>query len=143
MTLHGAKHLLRRAVQRLRDRPTHTREFHYPRGDENVFTQYAGTGGVALGSFWRRLLFALRFGAYQIVFNDDITAESRILFHRKIAERVPTIAPFLTFDRDPYLVAGRGPACTGLHDAYTTTNRYPYATPRRAASTTFATRSRS
>jgi hypothetical protein len=107
---------------------TRTREFHYPRGDENVFTQYAGSGGLALESLGRRIMFALRFGAYQIAFNDDITGESRILFHRNIAERVAEIAPFLTFDRDPYVVLAEG-HLYWMYDAYTTTNRYPYATP--------------
>ena len=107
---------------------TRTREFHYPRGDENVFTQYAGTGGLALESLGRRIMFALRFGAYQIAFNDDITGESRILFHRNIAERVREIAPFLTFDRDPYLVLADG-RLFWMSDAYTTSDRYPYSTP--------------
>ena len=107
---------------------TRTREFHYPRGDENVFTQYAGSGGLALESLGRRLMFALRFGAYQIAFNDDITGESRILFHRNIAERVAEIAPFLTFDRDPYLALAEG-RLYWMYDAYTTSDRYPYATP--------------
>src|SRR5258706_2810494 len=107
---------------------TRTREFHYPRGDENVFTQYAGSGGLALESLARRIMFALRFGAYQIAFNDDITGESRILFHRNIAERVAEIAPFLTFDRDPYLVLAEG-RLYWMYDAYTTSDRYPYSTP--------------
>ncbi|HEU5254532.1 MAG TPA: UPF0182 family protein [Vicinamibacterales bacterium] len=107
---------------------TRTREFHYPRGDENVFTQYSGSGGLALESLGRRIMFALRFGAYQIAFNDDITGESRILFHRNIAERVQEIAPFLTFDRDPYLVLADGRPYW-MYDAYTTSNRYPYSTP--------------
>ena len=107
---------------------TRTREFHYPRGDENVFTQYSGNGGLALESLGRRIMFALRFGAYQIAFNDDITGESRILFHRNIAERVQEIAPFLTFDRDPYLVLADG-HLYWMYDAYTTSSRYPYSTP--------------
>ena len=107
---------------------TRTREFHYLRGDENVFTQYAGSGGLALESLGRRIMFALRFGAYQIAFNDDISGESRILFHRNIAERVQEIAPFLTFDRDPYLVLADG-RLYWMYDAYTTSNRYPYSTP--------------
>ena len=74
-------------------------------------------------------MFALRFGAYQIAFNDDITGESRILFHRNIAERVQEIAPFLTFDSRSVSRARRRTRCTGWHDAYTTSNRYPYSTP--------------
>jgi uncharacterized membrane protein (UPF0182 family) len=107
---------------------TRTREFHYPRGDENVFTQYSGSGGLALESLGRRIMFALRFGAYQIAFNDDMSGESRILFHRNIAERVQEIAPFLTFDRDPYVVLADG-RLYWMYDAYTTSSRYPYSTP--------------
>src|SRR5262245_26867309 len=107
---------------------TRTPEFHYPRGDENETTRYSGSGGVPLGSLWRKLVFALRFGSYQILLSDDITDESRILFNRHIRERVERIAPFLAFDRDPYLVLADG-KLYWLVDAYTTSSRYPYSTP--------------
>jgi uncharacterized protein len=108
---------------------TRTREFHYPRGDDNVFTQYSGSGGVALDSIWRKLLFALRFGAYQILLTDDIAPESRILFNRNIRERVATLAPFLRFlDQDPYLVVADG-RLYWIYDAYTTSASYPYSSP--------------
>jgi uncharacterized membrane protein (UPF0182 family) len=106
---------------------TKTREFHYPRGDDNVFTQYDGQGGLPVGSLWRKLLFALRFGAYQMVLSDDIGPESRILFNRNIGERVRLIAPFLDFDQDPYLVLAGG-RLYWIYDAYTTSTRYPYST---------------
>jgi len=107
---------------------TGTREFHYPRGDENVFTQYTGSGGVPIGSLLRKLVFAIRFSAYQMLLSDDINAESRIIFHRNIRERVNEIAPFLTFDRDPYLVVADG-RLVWMYDAYTISDRYPYSTP--------------
>jgi uncharacterized protein len=107
---------------------TATREFHYPRGDDNVFTQYAGNGGVPVGSLLRKLVFAIRFGAYQMLLSDDINADSRILFHRNIRERLQEIAPFLTWDQDPYLVVADG-RLYWLADAYTISNRYPYSTP--------------
>ena len=107
---------------------TGTREFHYPRGEDNVFTQYDGRGGLPIGSLWRKLVFALRFGAYQILLSDDISDESRILFLRNIRERVEKLAPFLAFDRDPYLVVADG-RLYWMHDAYTTSRRYPYSTP--------------
>jgi uncharacterized membrane protein (UPF0182 family) len=109
---------------------TATREFHYPRGEDNVFSQYEGTGGVPLGTLVRKLMFALRFGAYQMILSNDIGAESRIVFHRNIRERVGELAPFLTFDQDPYLVLADG-RLFWMFDAYTISGRYPYSTPVR------------
>jgi uncharacterized membrane protein (UPF0182 family) len=103
-------------------------EFHYPRGDDNETTYYEGTGGVPIGSFWRRLMFAIRLGSTDILFTPQITDESRIMFHRQIAERVQLLAPFLTFDSDPYPVMSEG-RIRWIQDAYTTTENYPYATP--------------
>jgi uncharacterized protein len=107
---------------------TNTPEFHYPRGERNETTRYSGRGGVSLGSLWRKLLFALRFGSYQIILNDGIGAESRVIFNRNIRQRVATIAPFLSFDQDPYLVLAAG-RLYWLFDAYTTSALYPYSTP--------------
>jgi hypothetical protein len=108
---------------------TEAAEFHYPSGDDNVSTRYSGTGGVSLGSLWRRLVFALRFGAPQIVLNDQIGPESRILFNRNIRDRLTRIVPFVHFfDQDPYLVIAEG-RLYWLYDAYTTSAMYPYSTP--------------
>ena len=103
-------------------------EFHYPRGDDFETTTYGGSGGLPLDSLWRKVLFALRFRSYEIVLSDDIGPKSRILFNRRINDRVRALAPFLTFDRDPYLVLAGG-RLFWLYDAYTTSNLYPYSTP--------------
>jgi len=107
---------------------TNTPEFHYPRGETNETTQYTGRGGIILTSMWRKILFALRFGSYQVVLNTGIGPDARILFNRNIRERVSTIAPFLSFDQDPYLVLASG-RLFWLFDAYTTSTQYPYSTP--------------
>ena len=107
---------------------TAAREFHYPRGDDNVTTTYEGRGGVPIGPWLNRLLFAARFASQQIVFSSDITSESRVLFHRRIQERVGAIAPFLWYDSDPYLVVADG-RLVWLQDAYTWSSGYPYSTP--------------
>ena len=65
----------------------------------------------------------------QILFSNDITADSRILYHRNITDRVTTIAPFLRYDEDPYLVVTRDGRLVWIRDAYTTTTRYPYSAP--------------
>jgi len=106
---------------------TRTREFHYPKGEDNVFTNYSGGGGITLSSLWRKVLFALHFRAPQILLNDDIAADSRVMMNRNIHERVRPLAPFLTFDEDPYLVVSEG-RLFWIYDAYTVTDRYPYAT---------------
>jgi uncharacterized membrane protein (UPF0182 family) len=103
-------------------------EFHYPRGEDNVTSTYAGTGGVEVGGFLRRLLFAIRFRAANIVVTSQLTSESRIMFHRQIGERVRTIAPFLKYDADPYSVVADG-HLFWIQDAYTSSTNYPYATP--------------
>jgi uncharacterized protein len=105
---------------------TKTKEFHYPKGDDDVYTTYAGTGGVGVGSFGRKLLFALRFRSMKTLLSDDLTSESRILYHRRIADRVRLIAPFLEYDSDPYLAIDQG-RLFWIQDAYTTSDRYPYA----------------
>ncbi len=107
---------------------TKQREFHYPKGDDNETTVYAGSGGVSIGTFWRRLMFALRFADTDILFTNQLTAESRILYNRRVADRVQQLAPFLSYDGDPYLVLWNG-RLVWIQDAYTTTRNYPYATP--------------
>lgn len=108
---------------------TKREEFDYPRSsDDFATTRYEGTGGVPIGSFLRRLLFAIRFGTSEILFTDQTTADSRILYHRAIRERLSTLAPFLHFDADPYPVVSNG-RIVWMQDAYTMTANYPYAQP--------------
>jgi uncharacterized membrane protein (UPF0182 family) len=108
---------------------TRSQEIDYPAsaGDENVYTTYSGRGGVVVGSFWRRLLLSIRFGSYRILLSPEIMAESRVLFHRQVGERVRRIAPFLRFDADPYLVIRDNGRLVWLLDAYTVTDRFPYS----------------
>ncbi len=105
---------------------TKTEEFDYPRGDDNVFATYQGNGGVPLGGLLRRLMFAIRFRSTDTLFSPTLTPESRVMMHRRISDRVNRIAPFLTFDPDPYLAISGG-RLVWIQDAYTTSNRYPYA----------------
>jgi uncharacterized membrane protein (UPF0182 family) len=107
---------------------TETEEFDYPRGDDNVFTRYEGTGGVPLGGLMRRLLFAIRFRSTDTFLSPSLGSGSRVLMHRRVSDRVARIAPFLTFDGDPYLAIDEG-RLLWVQDAYTTTARYPYSTP--------------
>ena len=107
---------------------TNISEFHYPKEGVEETTRYAGRGGVPIGTLLRKLLFALRFASYDIILSDAITSESRILFNRRISDRVHRLAgDFLEFDGDPYLVLVDG-RLYWLYDAYTTSTRFPYST---------------
>ena len=107
---------------------TKTPEFHYPRGDDNVTTTYAGDGGVSIGTLTRRALFAVKFRSLKILLSDDFTEETRVLYYRRVAERVRKIAPFLTYEDDRYLSIADG-RLYWIQDAYTVSSRYPYSTP--------------
>ena len=107
---------------------TNTDEFHYPEGDDNVSTRYDGTGGLELGNLFRRLLFSIRFRSYEILVSSQLNSTSRVIFHRNISDRVTTVAPFLQYDADPYLVIADG-RLYWIRDAYTVTDDYPYSTP--------------
>ncbi len=110
---------------------TRSLELDYPSGEKNVYTTYSGEGGVPLSSLGRKLLFAARFGTIKILLSRDLSAESRIMYHRQISERVKKAAPFLTFDRDPYLVISQDGRLFWIIDAYTVSDKYPYSEPIR------------
>jgi hypothetical protein len=107
---------------------TRQKEFDYPQGDANSLTSYEGDGGIRLGGFLRRTLIAFDRGdAAKVPFSDDVGSESRLLMRRNVRERVRELAPFLTFDPDPYVVVGEDGRLYWLMDAFTTADTYPYA----------------
>jgi uncharacterized protein len=107
---------------------TRQKEFDYPQGDANSLTSYEGDGGIRLGGFLRRTLIAFDRGdVAKLPFSDDVGSESRLLMRRDIRERVRELAPFLTFDPDPYVVVGEDGRLYWLMDAFTTADTYPYA----------------
>ena len=108
---------------------TKTKEFDYPSGNQDVYTSYQGTGGVILSSFFRRLVYAWKFSDINILLTDYLTNDSRIMYHRIITDRDGTIAPFLQYDSDPYLVVGKDGRLYWIHDAYTTSGMFPYSQP--------------
>jgi uncharacterized membrane protein (UPF0182 family) len=108
---------------------TRQQEFDYPQGQSNNLTSYQGNGGIALGGFVRRILIALDRGDLgKLPFSDDINAQSRLLMRRNVRDRVSTLAPFLTFDPDPYMVVGEDGRLSWVMDAFTTSDQYPYST---------------
>ena len=109
--------------------PSGQREFDFPagEGDGAAYSRYDGRGGVPVGSLGRRLLFALRFGSLNILLSRDVTPATKVLFHRSVRERAELALPFVRFDEDPYLVVADDGKLHWILDAYTTTDRYPYA----------------
>jgi hypothetical protein len=108
---------------------TTLKEFDYPAGEDNMEATYAGQAGVPVGSFFRKLLLAIRFGSMNIILSNDLTAESRILLYRNIRLRLERIAPFLRFDHDPYMVISNDGRLYWMCDAYTVSSQYPYSEP--------------
>jgi hypothetical protein len=105
---------------------TTQKEFDYPREGSDATTTYAGKGGVKVGNIFRRAALFLRFGDLKILISSQITPNSKALYLRDIRDRVRKAAPFLKFDADPYPVLLNGRVLWVI-DAYTVTDRYPYA----------------
>lgn len=131
---------------------TNVQELDYPSGDDNAYNTYTGDRGVSLANPLTRLLFAWHLKDWKMLFTEDFTDATRLLYRRRISDRVQTIAPFLRFDADPYLVVadigddsetwGMNASATQTQaspaqpnyvywviDAYTTSDRFPYSDP--------------
>ena len=107
---------------------TRQKEFNYPQGQSNSLTSYEGNGGIVLGRFFRRILIALGRGDLaKLPFSDDVNPESRLLMRRNVRDRVSALAPFLTYDADPYIVVGEDGRLSWVMDAFTISESYPYA----------------
>ncbi len=107
---------------------TRQKEFNYPQGQNNNLTSYEGDGGIVLGGFLRRLAIALDRGdVAKLPFSDDVNKDSRLLMRRNLRERVTTLAPFLTYDPDPYIVIGDNGRLSWIMDAFTISDNYPYS----------------
>ena len=105
---------------------TTAQEFDYPKGEDNVYGSYQGEGGVKVDSLVRRLAYAWYFKDGNILFSSYFTPDSKILYVRDIQDRVAKVAPFLTLDKDPYMVVADG-QLFWIQDAYTSSTAYPYS----------------
>jgi uncharacterized protein len=107
---------------------TRQQEFNYPQGQTNSLTSYDGNGGIVLGGFLRRLIIALERGdVAKLPFSDDVNMNSRLLMRRNLRDRVSTLAPFLIYDADPYVVLGDDGRLSWIMDAFTVSDSYPYS----------------
>jgi len=108
---------------------TRQQEFNYPQGQTNNLNSYEGTGGIVIEGFLRRLIIAFdRDDLGKLPFSDDVNANSRLLMRRNIRDRVAALAPFLTFDPDPYIVLGEDGRLSWIMDGFTVSDSYPYST---------------
>ena len=108
---------------------TRQKEFNYPQGASNNLTSYEGNGGIVIGGFLRRIVIALeRDDLAKLPFSDDVNKDSRLLMRRNLRERVSALAPFLTYDPDPYVVLGDDGRLSWIMDAFTVSDSYPYST---------------
>jgi uncharacterized protein len=107
---------------------TRQKEFNYPQGQTNNLNSYEGNGGILLGGFLRRIIIALDRGDLaKLPFSDDVNQDSRLLMRRNVRDRVSTLAPFLTFDPDPYIVLGDDGRLSWMMDGFTISDSYPYS----------------
>ncbi len=110
---------------------TGVKEFDYPKGNDNVYTSYHGSGGIPLDSPGKRLLFAWTQADLNILLTSYLRPESKIQIWRNVQERVTQVAPFLKLDADPYAVLSEG-KLYWIQDAYTTSSQFPYSNPQNA-----------
>ena len=106
-------------------------EVDYPLSTEGqtvAYTNYSGEGGVGIGSFFRRLGFALRYSELNLLISNQLSDDSKLIMERNIVSRVKKAAPFLYTDNDPYLALIDG-NLFWIIDMYTVSDKYPYAQP--------------
>ncbi|MCS7223721.1 MAG: UPF0182 family protein [Armatimonadetes bacterium] len=111
---------------------TREKEFDYPIGDGFRETVYEGDGGVPIGSWWRRILFAARHRDPLLLLTTAIRPDSRLLMYRRILDRVQKLAPFFPYlvpDPDAYPVISQDGRILWMMDLYTTTADFPYSAP--------------
>ncbi len=118
--------------------PTKVKEFSYPEGDLNVYTHYDGTVGVSLAQGWQKFAAAIYLREPRLLFTGSLNSRSLLLLRRRVNQRLQALAPFLSFESQPYLVTVRVPDGKGfrsqqhqywLLDGFTTSRSYPYSDP--------------
>jgi hypothetical protein len=106
---------------------TKQQEFNYPSGADNVLSQYDGTGGFPVDSLPMRISAAVSEGDISILLSNPLTTNSRMMIRRKIRERLQTLAGFISWDKDPYMVITDAGRLVWMVDGYTTSDAHPYS----------------
>lgn len=106
---------------------TDVSEVDYPKGGTNQTNKYNGRAGINLG-LGNRILYSFYENDIKILTSSAINNNSKILINRNVVDRINKIAPFLTYDKDPYAIIADG-KLYWIIDAYTSTDKYPYSQP--------------
>ena len=106
---------------------TAQQEFDYPSGNENRHTHYKGQGGFPMTSVFMRLMAAATYGEWNILLTNYLTNDSRMMIHRNVDERLQTLAGFVTWDGDPYMVVSKEGRLVYIVDGYMTSSSHPYS----------------
>jgi uncharacterized membrane protein (UPF0182 family) len=106
-----------------------SQEFDYPSASGDQYYSWTGNSGIKLDTPLMRLLYAAKFGDLNLLISNQITGSSQLLYNRSITDRVQAIAPFLRYDKDPYLVVTSSGQLDYMLDAYTTSASFPDAQP--------------
>ena len=109
---------------------TNEPEFDFPLGEGQQTTSFGPDRGIRISSPWRRLALAWDLGDWNLMISSQIGSGSRLLMDRSLTQRIRKLAPFLTLDSDPYLVATPEGDLFWIQDAYTTSTDFPYSQPR-------------
>ena len=102
-------------------------EFNYPSGADNVFARYEGAGGFPVSSLPMRVAAAVARADPNILLTGYLTPNSRMMIRRNVIDRLRTLAAFITWERDPYLVVTEAGRLVWTVDGYTTSNAHPYS----------------
>jgi len=108
---------------------TNQQEFDYPMGEENMYSLYEGENGIKINSWTRRFMLSWFLKDYKMILSSDINNQSQVLIYRNIVTRVNKIAPYLSYDQDPYIVVNNDGRLFWILDAYTYSGKYPYSQP--------------
>ncbi|HWQ56367.1 MAG TPA: UPF0182 family protein [Bryobacteraceae bacterium] len=106
---------------------TEQAEFDYPSGEKNVQSHYKGNGGFPVKPFATRLAAAVQQGDANILLTGMLNDNSRMMIRRRVAERIRTLAAFIDWDADPYLVVSASGHLMWIIDGYTTSSAHPYS----------------
>lgn len=108
---------------------TNEKEFDFPEGSNNKETIYEGDAGIELSGL-KKILFAIKHKSFKMLISNNINSDSRIIMHRNINDRIKKIAPFIEYDKNPYIVVNQDDGnLYWIIDGYTISDKYPYSVP--------------